>query len=103
MKWSELEFDKTAKPETQCLLQASFYGRGKFSRQKTYNPPQTAAKLYALSLFFGRDNELQIRHGNFLLTDNKHRKLFVIKQSKGCKIMPKMNQNTFGLCASQTP
>jgi len=27
--------------------------------------------------------------------DNKHRKLFVIKQSKGCKFMPKMHQNTF--------
>ena len=28
--------------------------------------------------------------------DNKHRKLFVIKQSKGCKFMPKMHQNAFG-------
>ena len=28
--------------------------------------------------------------------DNKHRKLFAIKQSKGCKFMPKMHQNTFG-------
>jgi len=26
--------------------------------------------------------------------DNRHRKLFVIKQSKGCKCMPKMHQNT---------
>ena len=25
--------------------------------------------------------------------DNKHGKLFVIKQSKGCKFMPKMRQN----------
>jgi len=32
----------------------------------------------------------------FLFTDNKHRKLFVIKQSKGCKFTPKMHQNTFG-------
>jgi len=53
-------------------------------------PLQTAAKLCALNLFFGRDNELQIYHGNFLLMDNKHRKLFVIKQSKGCKFIPKM-------------
>jgi len=30
------------------------------------------------------------------LMDNKHRKLFVIKQSKGCKLMPKMHQNAFG-------
>jgi len=42
--------------------------------------------------FFGRDNELQIHHGNYLLTDNKHRKLSVIKQSDGCKLMPKMHQ-----------
>ena len=28
--------------------------------------------------------------------DNKHRKFFVIKQSDGCKFMPKMHQNTFG-------
>ena len=26
----------------------------------------------------------------------KHRKLFTIKQSKGCKFMPEMFQNTFG-------
>ena len=29
--------------------------------------------------------------------DNKHRKLFVIQQSKRCKFMPKMHQNM--LCA----
>ena len=28
--------------------------------------------------------------------DNKQRKLFVIKQSKGCKVMPKMHSNMFG-------
>jgi len=28
--------------------------------------------------------------------DNEHRKLFVIKQSKGCKFMNKMQQNTLG-------
>jgi len=28
-----------------------------------------------------------------LLMENKHSKLFVIKQSKGCKFMPKMHQN----------
>jgi len=49
--------------------------------------------LCALNLFFDRDKELQIYHGNFLLMDNKHRKLFVIKQTKGRKFMPKMHQN----------
>jgi len=28
--------------------------------------------------------------------DNKHGKLFVIKQSKWCKFVPKMHPNTFG-------
>ena len=37
------------------------------------SPPQSDTKLCALHLF-GRDNELQIYHGNFLLTDKKHRK-----------------------------
>jgi len=44
------------------------------------SPRQTAAKLCAVDLFFGRDNELQIRHANLLLMDNKRRKLFVIEQ-----------------------
>ena len=35
-------------------------------------------------------------HENFLLMENKHRKLFAIKQPKRCKFMPKMHQNTFG-------
>ena len=52
-------------------------------------PPSTAAKLCALNLFFGRNSELQIHHGNFLLMDNKHRKLVVMKQSKGCKFTTK--------------
>jgi len=61
-----------------------------------FPPPQVAAKLCALYLFFGQDSELQILHGNFLLVDDKHRKLFAIKQPKGCKFMLKMHLNTFG-------
>jgi len=59
---------------------------------------QMTAKLCALNLFFGRDNELPIYHGNVVLMDNKHRKLFVTKQSKWRKkiFMPEMHQNTFG-------
>jgi len=73
----------------RCLFQASF------RQKKTYTPKKTAAKLCALSLFFGRGSESQIYHGNFLLIDNKHRKLFVIMQPKGCKFMRKMHQNMF--------
>jgi len=39
-------------------------------------------------LCFSTGNELQICHGNFLLMDNKHGKLFVIQQSEGYKFMP---------------
>jgi len=78
----------------QCLFQVSFVGGGELP-PPTYNSPQTAAKLCALNLFFGRDNELQIYNGN-LLMDNKHRTLLVIKQSKRCKFMSKMHQNKFG-------
>jgi len=38
----------------------------------------------------------EIHHGNFLLMDNKHNKLFIIKQSKWCKFMLKIHQNIFG-------
>ena len=58
---------------------------------------QMTAKLCALNLFFfGRVSELKIYHRNFFVMDNKHRKLFVGKQSKGCTFMPKMHQHTFG-------
>ena len=64
--------------------------------KKTYSSPKRLPNC-ALNIFFGRDNELQIYHGIFLLIiDNKHRKLIVIKQSKRCKFMPKMHQNTIG-------
>ena len=73
-----------------------FFWGGNPPKKETYNSPQTAAKLCALNLFFGQDNELQIYRGNFLLMNNKHGKLFVIKQSQGCKLMPKMHRNAFG-------
>jgi len=38
------------------------------------------------SIFFRRDNELQIYHGNFILMDNKRRKLFIIKQSNDANL-----------------
>ena len=68
-------------------------GGGNFipAPQKTYNSPQTAAKLSALNLFFRLET-----FKNFLLVENKHRKLFVRKQSKGCKFMSTMHQNMFG-------
>jgi len=38
----------------------------------------------------------------FLLMKNKHRKLFVIRQSKRCKFIFTMHQNTFGGRAPRT-
>ena len=52
--------------------------------------PETAAKLGARDLVFGRDNELQTYHGKLVLMDNKRRKLFVIKQGKVYKFMPEI-------------
>jgi len=72
-------------PSVYSKFQASFLEGENSPAQKTYSSPQTAAKLCALT-FFGRDNELQIYHRNFLL--------IAIKQPKGCKFMPKMHQNT---------
>ena len=51
------------------ILGISFWGG--FPSPKTYNsPPQTAARLCVLNLFYSRDNELQMYHSNFHLMDN---------------------------------
>ena len=64
--------------------------------KKTYNSPtQAAAKLCAVNRFVVRDDKLQIFQGNVSM-NNKDRKSFVIKQSKGCKFVPKLHQNTCG-------
>ena len=82
--------------EQQCLFhESSFFGGGDFLT-KTCNPLQRLPNSVLQIFFFGRDSELQIYHRNFLIVDNKHRKLFAIKQSKRCKCVPKMHQNTFG-------
>jgi len=72
-----------------------FWGGGFSPPQKKLTIPPNGCQTVR-SIFFGRDNESQIYRGNFLLMDNKHRKLLVIRQSKGCKFVPKMHQNTFG-------
>jgi len=80
-----------------------FLGGGKSPPKKLTNPPQTAAKMCALNIFFRPGQRITTISQNFLLMDNKHRKLFVTKQSKGCKFMPKMHQNTFGSRAPPEP
>ena len=75
-----------------------FEGGGGFPAPKkiTISPQKTAAELCAINVLFGRDNELQIYRRNFLSVDNKHGKLFAIKQPKGWKFMPKMHQIIVG-------
>ena len=90
--------------EDSCQCLRHLFGGGILPPQKKLTAsPQTAAKLCALNLFFSRDSELQIYHGNSLLMDNKRRKLFANKQSEGCRFMPKMHQNTFGGRAPPRP
>jgi len=62
--------------------------------KKTWQFLPTAAKLCALNLFFDRGNEFQIYHKNILLINSIHtwKLLFVSKQSKWCKFMPKIHQ-----------
>ena len=58
-------------------------------------PPNGCQTVCSNSFFFGRDNELRTYRGNLDLMHSKHGKLFVVKQSQGCKFMPKMHKNTF--------
>ena len=87
-------------PQPPLFIPGIFFGGGDSPKLTT---PQTAAKWCALSLFFSRNSGLQIYHENFLLMDNKHGKLFIIKQSIGCKFMLKRRQNTFGGRALRGP
>jgi len=82
----------------QCLSQA-FPPRKKNLQSTLKRLPNCVLEMF----FFGRDNELQTHRGNFLFTDNKHRNLFVIKQSKRCKFVPKMRQNALGGRAPRGP
>jgi len=45
------------------------FGGGEIPLSQTYNFPQMAAKLCALNLFFGWDNELKLYDGNFLYNE----------------------------------
>ena len=94
---------KVARPADwiiHCFVQASFFLGGNSPLKKTYNSPHQRLPNCALNLFWPGTINYKLYHKNFLLMDNKHRKLFVTKQSKGYKFMPKMQQNTFG---SRTP
>jgi len=65
------------------------------SKNLQFRPPPNGCQIVCSKSFSQPDNELQLYHGNMLLIDNKNRKLFVIKQSRECRFVPKMHQNTF--------
>jgi len=64
-------------------------------KKKTYKSPRRLPNS-VLKVFFQAGIEITNVSRKLFLMDNKHEKLFVTKQSKGCKFMPKMHQNTFG-------
>ena len=78
---------KSYLPVTQCLFQlASFFGKGEPPPpRKTYNSPN-GWQLVCCESIFRPGTELQIYHENILLMDNKHGKLFVIKQPEGSDV-----------------
>ena len=80
--------------QDQCLFHAPFWGIP--TPELIIFSPNGCEIVRSKSFFSGQDDELQLCiTQNSLLVDNKHRKLFVIQQPKGCKFMPKMHQNTF--------
>jgi len=87
-----------------AFIPGIFWVLGNFP-PKSYSspPPNAAAKLGDLSLFSAETINSPIYHGNFLLTDNKHRKFFVIKQSKGANLCQKNAPNAFGGRATPGP
>ena len=77
-----------------CLFQASFGGIP-LRKKPTIPLPQKVAKLCALNLSSAGTVNYKTYHGNFLLMDNKHRKLFVIEQSKWFKFKAKCTKISF--------
>ena len=69
--------------------------------QKKLTVPSNGCQVVCSKFFFCWRSELQIDHVEVLLVDNKHRKLFVVKQSKGCKFMSKCS--IIRLAASPKP
>jgi len=54
-----------------------FFGGGEFPSSKKITTPPNGCQIVCSKSFFGRENELQLYHENFVLIDNKYRKLFI--------------------------
>jgi len=81
--------------EQICTVYSSnvFGGDSHPPNKITIPTPKRLPNCVLWFVFFSTGTMSYKYHGNFLLLDNKHRKLFVIKQSEWCKFMPKMHQN----------
>jgi len=64
-------------------------GESPLRKKPTIPLPQKVAKLCALNLSSAGTVNYKTYHGNFLLMDNKHWKLFIIEQSKWFKFRAK--------------
>jgi len=77
----------------QCLFQASFLSRVNFPPKLTIPSRQTDAKLSSLNLFFFRLGQWITNISRKLSFNGQQtQKILVLKQSKGCRFMPKMQQ-----------
>jgi len=86
---SSIFFDHLFTVPTLRLRQCLFQSFGAISPPAKVKIPPQRLPNSVLWISFGRGNELQIYHENFLLMNHKHRKLFVDEKSKRCIFMPK--------------
>jgi len=102
---AQLLVDNACAVDPRTNVSHLFSGRGgsyPHPFPKMYSFPQNGRPNCVLQIvFFCRCNDLLIDRGNILLMDSKLRKLFVTRQSKGCKFMPKCTEVRLlaGLCA----
>ena len=78
----------------QYSFQASFSRQ--FPHPKKLTIPPNGCQIVCSKSFFSTTNYRYISHGNFLLVDNKHKKLFVIKQSNGANLCLKWTRIRWG-------
>jgi len=68
----------------QCLFQASFGGGDSTPKLTISSPPNGCQTVGSKSFFSAGTMKYKYITETFVSIDNKHRKLFVIKQTKGC-------------------
>ena len=100
--WEQTLKETDAAARVYSRLLFLFWGKGNFATQNLQSLKRLP-NCVLINHFLTEAMNYEIHHGNFLLMDNKHNKLFIIKQSKWCKFMLKMHQNIFGVRALPRP